>query len=133
MSEIINRYGKTNTFTKLDDGNYLWEGDFSFSRASYKFCAKNSYSKFLKDHKNSTMQIDEFFERIYEWDEHTRSYDPRYAKYQDMIEQTPFLNMVDPSGGPYLTSGMEVPGTNDIIDYFEPCTEGYKIMTIKDK
>jgi len=35
MVEYRNRYGDVYTFTKLEDGNVLWEGDFDHSRFGY--------------------------------------------------------------------------------------------------
>lgn len=40
MSKIrhyLNRYGDTYIFTKLKDGNVLWEGDFEYMRAGDNF------------------------------------------------------------------------------------------------
>ena len=35
--EYRNRYGDIHTFTKLEDGNVLWEGDFEYMRAGDDF------------------------------------------------------------------------------------------------
>ena len=35
--EYRNRYGDTYTFTKQEDGNVLWEGDFEFMRSGDDF------------------------------------------------------------------------------------------------
>ena len=35
--EYRNRYGDTYTFTKQEDGNVLWEGDFEFIRSGDDF------------------------------------------------------------------------------------------------
>jgi len=35
MAKYENRYGDVYTFTKLEDGNILWEGDFDHSRFGY--------------------------------------------------------------------------------------------------
>lgn len=35
MKEYTNRYGDIHTFTKQEDGNVLWEGNFEYSRFGY--------------------------------------------------------------------------------------------------
>lgn len=37
MVSYRNRYGDTQTFTKLEDGNVLWEGDFRYMRSGPNF------------------------------------------------------------------------------------------------
>ena len=41
MAKFENRYGDFYTFTKQEDGNVLWEGDFLMSRFGYNKDAKD--------------------------------------------------------------------------------------------
>ena len=85
-----NRYGAYHTFTKLEDGNVLWEGDFEFHR--------------------------------YGWPNNpdgTTNYD--------------IIDMVDPSGGPYIEAGKMLShivygdDLNVIVESFERVDTGYII------
>ena len=37
IQHYLNRYGDSYTFTRLKDGNVLWEGDFKYMRAGDNF------------------------------------------------------------------------------------------------
>lgn len=50
-------------FTKLDDGNILWEGDFKHVRIGYPNDYSVAYTKYKKE--DGKLPLDEFIKRIY--------------------------------------------------------------------
>lgn len=90
MAEYINRYGDVFTFTKQEDGNVLWEGNFEYHRIGF-------------------------------------------------TENPDDINMVDPSGGPYIKAGQMLSHVvfddefNVIVESFEPVENGYLIKTKEHK
>jgi len=92
MAEYINRYGDVFTFTKQEDGNVLWEGNFKYCRFG------------MPNNPDGTSNMD-------------------------------VINMVDPSGGPYIKAGQMLSHVvfddefNVIVESFEPIKTGYLIKT----
>ena len=90
MAEYINRYRDVFTFTKQEDGNVLWEGNFEYHRIGF---AENSDN----------------------------------------------INMVDPSGGPYIKAGQMLSHVvfddefDVIVESFESIETGYLIKTKQHK
>jgi len=96
MAEYRNRYGDVFTFTKQEDGNVLWEGNFEYCR----FGMPNN---------------------------------------PDGTSNMGVINMVDPSGGPYIKAGQMLSHVvfddefNVIVESFEPIETGYLIKTKQHK
>ena len=96
MVEYRNRYGDIYIFTKQENGNVLWEGNFEFCRFGYP------------NNPDGTSNLD-------------------------------VIDMVDPSGGPYIRAGQMlshviigwdgIDGFNVIVDSFEKVDEGWLIKT----
>lgn len=127
---MTNRYGDEFTFTLLDDGNIQWEGKFEYSR----FGIPNDYTDAYRAYTTNggLMGLKEFKEEVHRsvYDDNknyvglcdiSRVYGPMVKSKQDVI------NMVDPSGGPYLTDGMELMGK--LIKEFKSNEKGYLIIT----
>jgi hypothetical protein len=116
-----NRYNDEYVFTLLDNGNVLWSGPFDWCRMGWPNVYERSYEAYTKDFKNqefseSSMDIDElltleeFKEAVHEdrWyiDE---SWVNPLEKYRELIySDTETIDMVDPSGGPYICVGMDI-------------------------
>jgi hypothetical protein len=70
---------------------------------------------------------------VHEWDDETNDY--QYPKYVRMVESLPNeIDMVDPSGGPYITSGMSLDSfgfKGYVVKDFKKINTGYKIITEK--
>lgn len=132
-----NRYGETFTFTPTNDGNLLWGGNFEWCRFGYPNDYTNAYGAYIKD--GGMLELEEFIgdlhRSIYDTNgEHigpsdiSRVYGPLVETRKDIID------MVDPSGGPYLAEGM--PSTmvhskikDKTISHFIPLSSGgYKII-----
>ena len=127
----VNRYGDEFTFTELEDGNILWEGPFKYMRWGHPNDYTQAFFQYLRD-TNKSSTLEEFKELVHEsiYDENDRYVGPGEvaAKYQHLIiSRGDIIDMVDPSGGPYLTAGMEWMGKT--IKEFKSKKEGYLIIT----
>jgi hypothetical protein len=135
MREYKNRYGDVFTFTEDDDHNILWEGNFEFCRIGMPNDYQNAYNAYLKDNegKQSIMTLAQFKDVVHHYDDETLSYDyPKYVKMIDCLRDE--IDMVDPSGGPYLTRGMSMDSfgfKGYKIEDLKPIDKGFKIITEK--
>lgn len=127
-----NRYGDEFTFTEDDHQDILWEGDFKYCRIGMPNDYTRAYEAYCNDVKNP-MTLEQFKKEVHEWDDetHTHHY-PEYVKMVDSL--TNEISMVDPSGGPYISRGMELNifGFNNyVVKDFQRIDTGYKIITEK--
>jgi hypothetical protein len=131
MTTYKNRYGDKFTFTKDDNHDILWEGDFEYCRVGYPNDYTKAYNAFVAD--GGKFSFNEFKKAVHEWDDETNDY--HYPKYVRMVESLPNeIDMVDPSGGPYITTGMSLDsfGFKDyVVKDFQKIDTGYKIITEK--
>jgi len=123
---MTNRYGDSFVFTLLEDGNIQWSGDFQFIRIGYP----NEYTQAFFEYVRYTgreINLEQFKELVHAYDEEKKEYVVD-RKYRELVtSRTGVINMVDPSGGPYLTEGMKIMGKT--IKEFKPNKEGYLIIT----
>ena len=142
MLEYKNRYGDVYTFTKQEDGSVLWEGSFEHCRFGSSNDYSLAYQNYCKDSSsmgNTPMHIEDFKEAVHEavYDENDRYVGPSVIgkQYQKMVKSNPWISMVDPSGGPYLSEHTNLGEFfSDEFDglcirSFEPIETGYKINT----
>ena len=127
---MTNRYGDEFLFTLLDDGNIQWQGNFEYCRIGFPNDYTHAYKAYVDD--GGLMSLDEFKEEVHRFiynenDEYVGQCD--IAKtYGVLIKQKEgVIDMVDPSGGPYLTEGIEIMGKT--IKEFKSNKEGYLIIT----
>jgi len=136
MVKWINRYGEEFIFTQQEDGDILWEGRFEFCRYGFPNVYENAYEQYRKDGGKQKMEWfkEEIHRSIYENDKYVKPCDiaKKYEKlvYSDMDT----INMVDPYGGPYLSSGMDMKYINSKfsgleINSFVNIKTGYLIRT----
>jgi len=106
MRNHKNRYGEIFTFIEDDDHNILWQGNFEFCRIGMPNDYTNAYNAYCNDVTNP-MSIKQFEKAVHGYDDETLKWD--YPKYLPMVESLKDeIEMVDPSGGPYLTRGMSM-------------------------
>lgn len=128
-----NRYGDVYTFSLDNDGNILWEGKFEWCRCGWPNDYTQAYNKYVED--GGKMSLDKFKEEVHVWDEDKNKY--KLDKYVKLVKSdTTKINMVDPSGGPYIGEGYNMSQFSDefkdkIVDSFESIKTGYKIITKK--
>jgi hypothetical protein len=130
-----NRYGDIFTFTSQDNDNVLWEGNFKYCRIGMPNDYTKAYKEYIDDYCNSghCMSLKQFKEEVHRYDDESHQY--VYDKYVRMVESlTNKINMVDPSGGPYISVGMSLSsfGFNDLkVKDFETKKNGFLIITEK--
>ena len=135
-----NRYGETFTFTPTPDGNVIWEGKFEWCRIGFPNDYTNAYRAYTTN--GGLLGLKEFIEEVHRSiygtngeyigpSDISRVYDPLVETRKDII------NMVDPSGGPYLSEGMsstmahsEIEGKK--ISHFIPLQSGGYEIVLKD-
>ena len=134
--KMTNRYGDKFTFTPQEDGTILWEGNFKYCR----FGCPNDYTQAFFEYTRDTgggISLEQFKELVHAYDDEKKSYVLEDRKYGELVtSNTAVINMVDPSGGPYLCSGMAVESiseelTDMEIVRFESVEKGYKIYLKK--
>jgi hypothetical protein len=127
--KMTNRYGDEFTFTLLEDGNIQWEGKFEYTRFGYPNDYTDAYRAYTIN--GGLMELKEFKEEVHRhiYDENDRWVGPcDIARvYGPMVKSKDAIDMVDPSGGPYLTEGMELLGKT--IKEFKSNKNGYLIIT----
>jgi hypothetical protein len=126
-----NRYGDEFVFTLLEDGNIQWEGKFEYIRVGYPNDYTQAMFEYIRDTKEE-ISLKEFKELVHEsiYDEEGKYVGPSEIskKYIHLVtSKTGIINMVDPSGGPYLTEGMKIMGKT--IKEFKSNEKGYLIIT----
>ena len=131
MTTYKNRYGDIFTFTKDDNHDILWEGDFKWCRFGMPNDYTNAYNAYVND--GGKLSFSDFKTEVHKYDDEKREY--VYDKYNRMVESlVNEIDMVDPSGGPYITRGMSL-GSFGFKDYvvkdFKRIDTGYKIITEK--
>ena len=120
-----NRYNDEFTFTELENGNIQWSGNFQYCRFSWP----NDYLPAYKAYTSvgGLMGIEEFKEDIHRYDDNHNPSDTALVYGKLLKSKKHIIDMVDPSGGPYLKSGMKQFG--QVIKEFKPNKNGYEIVT----
>lgn len=121
-----NRYGNQYTFTHTD-GGIFWSGSFSYSRFAWPNDYTKSYAAYLEE--GGTMPLEEFKKKVHEWDEVTKEYVMGRRLVSLITSDTTKIDMVDPSGGPYICTGMEWMGK--VVVGIEPKEGGY-LLKVKN-
>ena len=134
MVKYTNRYNDVHTFTKVDETKILWQGNFDHSRFSWPNVYKEAYEQYRKD--GGDLHIEDFKKEVHHYDNVTFEFSEISKKYQSLVySDTKNISMVDPSGGPYLTRGIDLGEylgkefENRIVSSFEPVKTGYLIKT----
>lgn len=130
--KYTNRYNEEYTFSLLPDGNIMWTGPFEYLRCGCPNVYDKAYEQYQAD--GGIEDIGRFKELVHEWDTKTYTYTELAKKYMPLIySDTSKIDMIDPSGGPYLTQGTDM-GIFDkkfsgkIISHFISKPEGYVIV-----
>ena len=133
MTTYKNRYGDVFTFTKDDNHDILWEGNFEYCRTGMPNDYTRAYEAYCND-VTEPMPLEEFKEAVHEYDVDIKEYRLGYT-YLNMVDSLAHeIDMVDPSGGPYITRGMSMDsfGFKDyVVKDFKPIDTGIKIITEK--
>jgi hypothetical protein len=135
--EYRNRYNEKYTFTLDYEGNILWEGSFEWCRMGWPNDYTEAYNRYVEDDCDSSamMTRGEFEKAVHETDDNGYTeFSRKYMKHvrSDMSR----IDMVDPSGGPYIAVNMDMKYVSKefdamIVDGFEIIPTGYKIIIKK--
>lgn len=137
--QIKNRYNDLFTFSKTEDGNILWEGNFKHCRFGWPNVYDKAYEAYCMDiDDDQVMTLGEFktevHKAIYDSEGKYVSMSDISIKYAKLVHSdTNKIDMVDASGGPYLHSGYDM-GMFDksfkgmIIQEFKPVNGNYLIV-----
>jgi hypothetical protein len=127
-----NRYGDEYTFTRDENHDILWEGEFKYCRFGMPNDYTKAYNAYIND-VETPMVFEEFKKVVHDYDNEKREY--VYDKYNRMVESlTDEIDMIDPSGGPYITRGMPMDSfgfKKYVVKDFKRIDTGYKIVTEK--
>jgi hypothetical protein len=140
--KYTNRYNDTFTFSKTDDGNILFEGEFKWVRGGWPNVYDTAYNEYCADvDTDERMTMGEFKEEvhkaIYDSEGNYVSMSPISVKYAKLVySDKNKLDMIDPSGGPYLHSGYDMGMFDEsfkgmIIEEFKPIDGNYLIIIKK--
>jgi hypothetical protein len=130
MRTFKNRYEDEFIFSLDDEGNILWEGNFEWCRFGMPNDYAKSYNAYVGE--GGKLSFNEFQHVVHEYDKETNQF--KYPKYLQMIESIKDkINMVDPSGGPYIESGNNMGRYGEefegmIVKEFKKIPTGYKIV-----
>ena len=140
--KYTNRYKDVFTFSKTEDGNILFEGEFKWMRCSYPNVYDDAYQAYCTDvDTDERMTMGEFKKAVHEavYDEegkykHMSETSQKYASlvYSDKSK----IDMIDPSGGPYMDAGYDMGMFDEsfkgmIIEEFKPVDGNYLIVIKK--
>lgn len=140
--EYKNRYNDVFTFTEDVNGDVLWEGKFEWCRSGYPNVYGDAYRAYIEDNSPyGVMEFETFKEAVHDYqygdDFSSGKYTMEDRKYAELVySDMNTINMIDPSGGPYLSEGFYLGGFGEefkgkIIDRFESIETGYKIIIKK--
>jgi hypothetical protein len=120
MKTVIykNRYSDEIKFTQTSNNQISMEGG-EFYRYGYANNYLDAYLKYCEDVDNP-IDIKTFIDKLFEYDSET-GYNPEFKPYQSLVKSTNNINMVDPSGGPYLATNMNMDqfGLKGVIKGFQ--------------
>lgn len=136
---FINRYRDRFRFELDSDGNVLWTGEFNHCRYGHPNDYTEAYSKYVEDDcdSSSVMTVGEFKTAVHESNDH--GYTDFARKYMHYVKSdTSVIDMVDPSGGPYVSRETDLGYVADELkgmkpERFERIDDNtWKIITKKD-
>ena len=133
MKQYKNRYGDVFTFTKDENHDILWEGNFEWCRYGMPNDYTEAYKTYCEDMGN-LLTMEEFETAVHKYDDIKQKYvlGDKYIRLVGSLKNE--IDMVDPSGGCYLARGMKLDflGFKDyIIKDFKKIDTGYKIIIEK--
>ena len=122
-----NRYGDIFTFSKTENGDILWEGNFEWCRCGWPNVYDEAFDRYVEE--GGELSLEEFKDAV-----HKAEYDSE-DKYLGMSEISKTyahliysdkntIDMVDPSGGPYLCARTDMGKFDDsfkgmLVEKFE--------------
>lgn len=107
MIKYTNRYNDIHAFELDADQNVIWKGNFHHCRLSWPNVYSEAYQQYRKD--GGDMHIEWFKEEVHKYDPETFKPSDISEKYRSLVySDMNTIAMVDPSGGPYMASDMDL-------------------------
>ena len=139
MINYTNRYGEDYHFELQPNGNIKWTGNFEWHRCGYPNVYKDAYAQYVADGGTDSELV--FKTRVHEWDNETSTWTEFAKKYMHLVySDTESIDMVDPSGGPYIAAGQDMGWFHEsfkgkMVTKFIPLQgeAGYEIVTEQTK
>jgi hypothetical protein len=133
--EYTNRYNDVFTFSKTEDGNILFEGEFKWMRCGWPNVYDNAYDAYCADtDTDERMTMGEFKKAVHEYDPETFKPTPLNKQYSKLVySDQSRIDMIDASGGPYLHSGYDMGMFDEsfkgmIVEEFKPVNGNYLLI-----
>ena len=132
MTNYTNRYGDQYKFELMPNGNIMWTGKFEWCRWGVPNVYDKAYAKYQEDGGTESLLI--FTKMVHEWDDENATYTETAKKYgQYVYSDNDTIDMVDPSGGPYIARGNNMEHfdkefAGKIVHSFKRHAEGYEIV-----
>ena len=107
MINYTNRYGEDYHFELQPNGNIKWTGNFEWHRCGYPNVYDTAYAQYVADGGTDSELV--FKTRVGEWDNEASTWTEFAKKYMHLVySDTESIDMVDPSGGPYIAAGQDM-------------------------
>lgn len=136
--KYTNRYKDVFTFSKTEDGNILFEGEFKWMRCGWPNVYDDAYQAYyLETDSDERMTMGEFKKAVHEYDKETFESTPLNKKYASLVySDRSKIDMIDPSGGPYMHAGYDMGMFDEsfrgmIVEEFKPVDGNYLIVIKK--
>lgn len=109
--EYKNRYGDIFTFSKTEDGDILWEGNFEFCRYGWPNVYDEAFDRYVED--GGSLSLEEFKDVVHKAEYDTEGNYLGMSGISKLYSHLIFsdrntINMCDPSGGPYLCADTDM-------------------------
>jgi len=132
--EYTNRYGDIFTFKLNERGNIQWSGNFKYCRFGAANVYDDAYNEYKRD--GGTLSMKEFINEVHDiiTNENGDYVSPSRIgqSYGELVySDWNVITMVDPSGGPYITKGVDMKlfgFDGKIANGFIPNEDGYEIV-----
>jgi hypothetical protein len=110
----------------------MWTGKFEWCRFGWPNVYDDAYRHYQADGGTESMLV--FTKLVHEWDDEKETYTETAKKYgQFVYSDRDTIDMVDPSGGPYISRGYDMARfgaefAGKIVDQFISREEGHEIV-----
>ena len=128
MKEFINRYNDVFTFEYNEKGNIQWSGNFKHCRFGVDNVYDDAYNEYKRD--GGTLSMKEFIKEVHYYDPETYASSEIAEAYRELVySDWNTITMVDPSGGPYISKGLDMSffEMEGKVTGFTPNEGGYEI------
>lgn len=104
-----NRYNDKIIFTQINSHTIEMIGG-EYIRHGYSNDYDKAYEAFHNDFpKTEMLSKEDFIQELFKYNSDTGEYkNPEWSKYRILVTSTEEIDMIDPSGGPYLTIGTDM-------------------------